>query len=316
MYTGKPNTITFHPAIENTGLAFVVNNQRVPATIENAKHCKRAIAVTANGVTAYLVEHVASAAYGIAIDNLIMELSDGVVPTMRTCAKEYTEELLKRRKPQDAPAKLWQYGRQEPWQMTWRVPGTRIRVEPHDTFTIDDTVDYPHKAVRIQQYAIDITEENYQAQIMTARSPAILPIPYEWAMDLFLWLGKRGWHGVTDENYLLISSKAAKTYRNPDNSSNPKLEFVRHKVLDVLGTLALTGKRFVNTKFSFYCSGHAYDIPAVQTMLKKELFVEAISPQQQTPHPSPAQGGVADTSRSVPQTIAPTRHPDESSALS
>lgn len=300
VYTGKKNTITFHPAIENTGLAFVVGNQRIAATIENASHRKRAVAVSANGVFADLIEHVTSAAYGINIDNLRMDLSDGVVPTMPTCAKEFTEELLKRRKAQDAPCKLWQYAHVEPWQMSWCSPGTRIRVEPHTAFTIDDTVNYADfTSVRTQQYAIDVTEENYKTHIMAARSPAILPLPYEWAMDLFLWLGKRGWHGITDKNYLLVSSKTAKTYRNPDRSSNPKLEFVRHKVLDVLGTLALTGKRFVNTKFSFYCSGHQYDIPAIRAMLNEELFTEIISPQPQTLHPSRAQADAASTARTV-----------------
>jgi UDP-3-O-acyl-N-acetylglucosamine deacetylase len=89
-------------------------------------------------------------------------------------------------------------------------------------------------------------------------------------------MGKRGYHGITEKNYLMITSKNSDEYANPLEFGvrYDGKEFVMHKILDFMGTLALTGRHFVGTKFYIHMSGHKFDLYAFKRLFSEGKFTD------------------------------------------
>jgi UDP-3-O-acyl-N-acetylglucosamine deacetylase len=90
-------------------------------------------------------------------------------------------------------------------------------------------------------------------------------------------MGDKGYHGVNIENFLIIPSRHHD--RLCMGPFGPRFEeqneFVRHKVQDVLGTLALTGRHFKDTEFRFEMTGHKFDIYALKELFNKGCFFDS-----------------------------------------
>ncbi len=271
VYTGSKNSAAFHPAKENAGILFVVKGKTVPARLHGASHERKSVSVSHDSATVYLVEHLLAATYALGIDNLVIELSDNTCPTVPNCAQEYFQALKDQRQEQRALKQVLHYAPLLSATLHAEQGPDVVCVKKAETFSIDYRAGYPHKAIGEQVFATDITQAVFEKEIMAARSPAFLVNKVGLGLIRTLgWLGKTG---ITDENYLLITSKSSPTYANKDGFGvrYGGKEFVRHKVLDVLGTLALVGP-FVRTSFSFYKTGHAFDLQALKQIVAKGWF--------------------------------------------
>lgn len=280
VYNGRRNNAIFHPAQENSGLVFITKGARVPAELDFASHRRKAIVLENCQEKIYLVEHLLSAVYALGIDNLVIELSDGTCPTTDNCAKEYFEALKDLRSAQSSPKRFWRYvGNNE----------TRIRsdvkrkpdcltVSSVDGFVVDYFAYYPHKVVGEQRYRLEFSEENYAREIANSRSPAF--IKNDLLNKIFLLLGRIGLHGLNERNYLLITSQNSERYANPQEfgARHGGEEFVRHKLLDAIGTLALTGRHFADTEFKFNMTGHSFDLYALKKLFGEGRFEDYARP--------------------------------------
>lgn len=273
VYNGRKNTVVFHPAREDSGLTFIVNNHRIPVSLNAAENKKKSITLTNNGNRVYLVEHLLSAVYALGIDNLDIELSDKVCPTTDNCAREYFDALKGSRISQSHLKKFWAYNGTHP--TTVRDPALRredlIKVSSSDAFIIDYFVFYPHKVVGAQYHSFNFDNDYYYTDISSARPPGFVK-----NSAICDWLGKLRLHGVTEKNYLWITTKDATNYANSEEFGvrYEGNEFVRHKILDVIGTLALTGRQFYNTKFNFVATGHKFDIYALKKLFNEGHFID------------------------------------------
>ena len=282
---GKINSVTFHPAEEGTGLVFLVNKEYIHATLYNA--CRSSyfgfgsfILLKGLRKRAHQVEHLLSAPYALGIDNLVIELSDDFCPTTENCTEEFFQALKSARQEQSLEKEFWVYKlgsnqREGPRTEIRSNSGKKsdtVTVSPSSGFYVVSYVYYPHRVIGPQIHRFEINEENYQEDIMKARSPAFIPDRFR--KRLFLSLQKRGYIGINERNYLWILSKDADQYGNPEGYGvrYKGQEFVRHKVLDVLGTLALTGAHFKDTEFSFYMTGHEFDLYALRELFRMRVF--------------------------------------------
>ncbi|MCJ7645535.1 UDP-3-O-acyl-N-acetylglucosamine deacetylase [bacterium] len=278
IYTGRKNHAIFHPAEEDTGIIFYLRGTRIPASLENAHYGFCAIDIERGRKKVRLVEHPLSPVYALGIDNVIIDVPDGVCPTTDNSAKEYFGKLKGARIPQSSKKKFWRY----------EGKGTKVgdnsrpdslTVGPSEGFVIDYRAYYPHKVVGKQQFRLEVNERNYENDIMEAKSPGFVDTPFKKFL-FFLRkngpLGKFGWHGINEKNYLIISSKDSENYGNPEGFG-PKYgekDFVRHKILDELGTLALTGRQFKDTEFRFNMTGHRFDLYALKKLFRENCFEE------------------------------------------
>ncbi len=276
IYNGRENTATFHPAEENSGLFFLVNGERVPAKLDFAENRRKAIGLDNGEGRIHLVEHLLSAVYALGIDNLEIELSDGVCPTTDNCAQEYLEALKDIRGAQTAPKEFWKYVGDTETHIRnneKRKPDC-LKVNGLDDFVIDYFAYYPHKVVGEQNYRFQFDENIYAESVANARSPGF--IKNGLFKKAFLFLERAGVHGISERNYLLITSENAEKYANPEEFGvrYGGQEFVRHKVLDVMGTLALTGRQFRDTEFRFEMTGHRFDLYALKRLFSEGCFVD------------------------------------------
>lgn len=273
-YSGRKISAIFHPAEEDKGLVFIVDNTEIPAKLESAENRWRGVSLTNGGKRVYLVEHLLSAVYALGIDNLVIELSGNVCPTKDNCAKEYFEALSGIREEQTASKRFWKYAKEDETHILSdkkQKPDSLI-VKPSEGFVINYFSYYPHKVVGKQKFEFVFNEEQYYEEISKARPPVF--IGSHFLKNILFGLEKMGLNGINEINYLLIASTESEEYANSDKFGvkyNGK-EFVRHKILDVLGTLALTGRHFVNTEFRFNMTGHRFDLYALKKLFAEDSF--------------------------------------------
>jgi UDP-3-O-[3-hydroxymyristoyl] N-acetylglucosamine deacetylase len=274
IYNGRGNSVKFYPAPVDSGLVFRVHGMEIPASLVYARKHRHAIWLSDGKSKVGLVEHLLSAVYSLGIDNLVISLSDSVCPTTPNCAQEYFLGLRKLVKSQDAPKRYFRVANPcETNEVRSDDGKISIAVSSSPGFVVDYKVDFPHRCIGKQRLEFQVSPENYEEEIMDCRSPSLLhcrPLA-----SLVLTTGRLGFHGVNDRDYLIVGSKGSKRYLNPKmyGVRHEGNEVVRHKILDFLGTLALTGRQFKDTRFDVSCSGHEFDIFALSKMFEEGVFV-------------------------------------------
>lgn len=283
VFNGRRNNVTFHPAEENCGIRFFHNGRMVRATLENA-FCGKGAFGLANFLGVHqdktkirLTEHILGAVYGLGIDNLDIELSDGTCPTFLT-DRMITIPLRERKVDQATVKTYWEYASLSPREIypLEKLPDI-FRVGKSESFDISTTAYYPHLAVGRQDFDFEVTPENFMQDISGSRPPAFL----SYFARPFLWLEERGMHGINSSNYLLTGPKDEEDYLSIPTICHSggrcfydHFEFVRHKILDLLGLLALTGKQFKRTHFGTYLTGHKTDLTALRKCFAERDFEE------------------------------------------
>ncbi len=273
----------FHPAEENKGINFYYKGERIPANLERAFHPKKKINLekffrkcvalrgTKNNI--YLTEHLLGAVYASGIDNLDIELSRNACPTIDNCGRDYYEALRELVCEQSAVKRFWKYS--EKGDLSIRSPVNMrpdcLTVKEDKDFVVNCFAYYPHKMIKNQSYSLDMQLGDFE-DIIDARPPGF--IPNGLFKKAFLFLGKKGIHGLNERNYLWVCSKKEENYSNPEQPRRKERCFVEHKVLDVLGELALTGHWFKETKFEFYMTGHQFDLFALRELFEGGSFEE------------------------------------------
>ena len=139
----------------------------------------------------------------------------------------------------------------------WPIAGSQIWYDAY----------YPHKAIGEQQLEVELTETAYKRHVMNARAPFFVPFGMRWLLDTTSHI-----HGIRDDNALLIGRRSDVYPLNKGNGRYPH-EFVRHKVLDFIGELALTNQNYVNVLFRCQRTGHGFDLDAMREFITRGVFV-------------------------------------------
>jgi len=228
LHSGKPVKVTLCPAPPDSGIVFRVgpNGQPIPAAAESVVDSHYATTIGRNGTRIQTVEHLMAAAAGLGIDNLGVEVDGTEVPAMDGSAKPFVGLL-------NAAGRQAQSARRRP--ITIRQPlhvggGNRwIRILPADELRISYTLDNDHPAIGTQVLSWVPTEESFINEYAPART-------YGFLEDL----GAMRKHGLALGGSLDNAIVVGK--RGTLNGLRYRDEFVRHKVLDLIGDLALLGR--------------------------------------------------------------------------
>ncbi len=269
LFSGVRARLRFLPALPNTGVSFVrvdlPNRPRIPATGDFAVTRFRRTCLTKDGADVETVEHLLSAISGSGIDNLEIELDAQEVPVGDGSAAAFAKVLGEAGYlEQDAPQR----------QLTLREPVsiaendvTLVVVPTDEGLTVSYTLTYPVAVLGAQHITLKITEETYAKEIMSARTFCLSS-----EIDQFLaqGLGK----GANYENTIVVddASGVVKT------DLRYKDEFVRHKVLDLIGDFSLIGAG-MRAHVIAVKSGHATNLKMVKELRKR--FVDSPRPTRQ-----------------------------------
>ena len=235
LHTGERGVMTFQPAPVGHGVRFVrvdlAGRPEVRVRPENAHFdpgAGRRTILQQDGVQIHTMEHVLSAVAGLRIDNLRIEVSSMEVPEGHDgSAAPIARALLSAGiVEQDRPARHIKVTR----TVRWSGGGVELCAVPHQGFRISFTIEYDHPVIRTQSLTVDITPESFLEEIAPARTFVL-------ERDLEA-LRKAGWiRGGRLESAIVVGRDGIlndEPLRFPD-------EFVRHKILDLLGDLFILG---------------------------------------------------------------------------
>jgi UDP-3-O-[3-hydroxymyristoyl] N-acetylglucosamine deacetylase len=265
LHTGHHVRATFRPAPEDHGIIFRREDHpgiTLPALPESALGFDHATTLGVGSVQVGTVEHALSAARGLGIDNLDIEVRGDELPILDGSAMPFVRLF------QAAGVERQQRARR-PIQIARRREIRRgdksISVQPGRGLTITYEIDFPHRAIGHQSLTIEIAPEAYASRIAPARTFGFLhEIDY---------LRQRGLaRGGSLQNAIVLDEKniLSGPLRFPD-------EFVRHKILDLVGDLALLG-RPVEGKIHARKAGHALHAELVRELAQEDAAPRRLSP--------------------------------------
>ena len=230
LHSGAPVTMRLLPAPAGSGIVFRrtdLDNFEIPATGRNVAKVSYATSLMRQGVLISTTEHLLSALIGMGVDNVIVELDNLELPILDGSALPYVEAFQRtgiktQRRRREAIRVL------QPVEV--RDGNKFIGVYPGSGYRIDYTIDFPSPIGRLET-RIDLAAETYGAEIAPART-----FGYKADEKKLREMGLI--RGAGAENAIIVG---------PNGPENGPLrfsdEYVRHKVLDLIGDLALAGRR-------------------------------------------------------------------------
>ena len=256
LHTGAAVTLTVKPALAGTGYIFkrvdLPDEPTVAAHIDHVKQVERATTLGEGSVKIHTVEHLLSALRGTGIDNAVIELDANEPPIGDGSARQFLELLEKAGKQEQEEARV-EYELAEPVRVSSR-DGGYIIAWPSDRFEVNCT-NANHLGKHTQYRTWNMETGNYAKDIGQARTFVF----YEEVQPL---MEKGLIKGGSLENAVVIRGDAILS-REPLRYDD---EFVRHKILDVIGDLSL---------LPFHLKAHLYAVKpshGLNVELAREIY--------------------------------------------
>lgn len=231
LHTGNLTTITFNPAEAGRGVTFyrvdLPDRPAVKADVDHVVDVSRGTTIGVNGVTIHTVEHVLSAIAGVGIDNVDIEVDANETPVGDGSALPFLNTLKDAGLvEQDAQREYVEI--KQP--VYFKSDDKTLSVLPAEETRLTVTIAYDHAAVGTQYASYTITPETYEKEIAPARTFCFL-------REVRMLQEQGLIKGGSLENAIVIGDDAILNddLRFPD-------EFVRHKLVDLLGDLFLLGR--------------------------------------------------------------------------
>jgi UDP-3-O-[3-hydroxymyristoyl] N-acetylglucosamine deacetylase/3-hydroxyacyl-[acyl-carrier-protein] dehydratase len=272
LHTGEKNTLTIHPAPVGHGWKFkrsdLPDQPVIDAHCSHVKTVERATTLSEGAVKVQTVEHILSALYGLGVDNALIEMDANEPPIGDGSAKPFVE-LIKKAGivAQDAPRSY--YAVNEPIHIETKT-GSILIILPDDKFRISCTNVGPNGRFP-QFYSAEITPAIYEKEIAPART-------FVYYEDVKALLDKGLIKGGSLENAVVVQGDAVMS-KEPVRF---KEEFARHKILDMVGDLALFG-RFIKGHVIAIKPGHGANAELLKLLTKRQEQLEAMVPPSVTP---------------------------------
>lgn len=245
LHTGVPVNMTLRPAPENTGYVFVrtdLDDFEIPASVEYISHCSYATTLLRNGVMLSTCEHLLSALRGSGVDNCFIELDNIEIPILDGSSENFVDFIEKASiVEQNAPRRFLKVLSRVDYNQGDRV----MSIEPADKFEVDCVIDFPHPFINRQTYRFVLDNGSFAKEIASARTFGFTH-EIEELRKANLALG-----GSLDNAIVLTADGMLN-----ETPLRFQDEFVRHKILDLIGDLALLGMPVLG-RVTAEKSGHA-----------------------------------------------------------
>ena len=254
LHSGAPVTLRLLPAPAGSGIVFRrtdLDNFEIPATGRYVAKVSYATSLMRQGVLIQTTEHLLSALIGMGVDNVIAELDNLELPILDGSALPYVEAIL-------SVGIRTQRRRRETVRVLHPVEvreGNKfIGVYPGSGYSIEYAIDFP-APVGHQKVSVDLAAETYGSQIAPART-------FGYKADEKKLRDMGLIRGASPESTIILT---------PAGIENGPLrfadEYVCHKVLDLIGDLALAGRRIEGHVIAER-AGHAMHAALVSRLLK------------------------------------------------
>lgn len=231
LHTGSLTTVTFKPAPENSGITFyrvdMEGSPAIPADVDNVVGVARGTTLGIGEAKVHTVEHALSAMAGLGIDNLAIELDAEEIPSGDGSAMPFLTTLVKAGVvEQEAEKQYITLDR----PVYYRHGDITLSILPSEEHRVSMTIAYDHVAIGTQYASFTITEDSFVREIAPARTFCFL-------REVKMLQEKGLIKGGSLESAVVIGDDTILNddLRFPD-------EFVRHKILDLIGDMYLLGR--------------------------------------------------------------------------
>jgi UDP-3-O-[3-hydroxymyristoyl] N-acetylglucosamine deacetylase len=256
------------PAASGTGIVFRrtdLDGYEIEAVSRNVARVSYATSLMKKGVFISTTEHLLSAFIGMGIDNAIVELDNLELPILDGSAKPFVEMIQKAGiRKQRRSRKYLKIAR----ELEVREGNKFIAVYPSNSYSVSYSINFPHPLIGKETFEVELTNGSYLRQIAGARTFGSRED--EQAMRNMGLI-----RGASRENCIVLTR---------DGVENGPLrfqdEFVRHKILDLVGDLALLGKQVLG-KVVADRAGHAMHTALVSRILRDKTMWEEVSVSDQ-----------------------------------
>ena len=265
LHTAVPVRLRLAPAPPDTGYVFLrtdLDGFEIPASVECISHCSYATTLMRTGVMLNTVEHLLSALRGCGVDNAYVEVDNLELPIMDGSAEVFVG-LIERAGVAEQPAA------RRALRVRARVEvvegARRISVEPHEGYEIDCAIDFRHPLIGVQHYRFDALDaEAFAREIAPART-------FGFTEEIDALRRANLIRGGSLDNAIVLT---------PDGMLNEtplrwRDEFVRHKILDIVGDLALLGMPLLGL-VTAERSGHILHAALMSKLLRTDSAWEIV----------------------------------------
>jgi len=274
LHTGEKIYLTLRPAPANTGIVFCRVDLDPPvqirASLENVGETRLSTTLVKGGARISTVEHLLSAMAGLGIDNAYVDLSAPEVPIMDGSAGPFVFLIQSAGiEEQQASKRFIRIKR----AVEVRDGDKTARVDPFDGFKVGFTIEFDHPVFKsnTRRSEIDFSATSFVKEVSRARTFGFIA-EIEQLHERELALGGSIDNAVVLDDYRVLNEDGLR-YRD---------EFVKHKILDVIGDLYLLGSGMIGA-FSGYKSGHELNNKLLRTLMDDVTAWERVTFDEVTP---------------------------------
>jgi len=274
LHTGEKIYLTMRPAPANTGIVFCRVDLNPPvqirASLENVGETRLSTTLVKGGARISTVEHLLSAMAGLGIDNAYVDLSAPEVPIMDGSAGPFVFLIQSAGiEEQQASKRFIRIKR----AVEVRDGDKTARVDPFDGFKVGFTIEFDHPVFKsnTRHSEIDFSATSFVKEVSRARTFGFIA-EIEQLHERELALGGSIDNAVVLDDYRVLNEDGLR-YRD---------EFVKHKILDVIGDLYLLGSGMIGA-FSGYKSGHELNNKLLRTLMDDVTAWERVTFDKVTP---------------------------------
>ena len=261
LHSGAPVTLRILPASAGTGIVFRrtdLESFEIEASGRNVARVSYATSLMKKGVLISTTEHLLSAFIGAGIDNAIVELDNLELPILDGSARPFVDMIQKAGIRRQRKIRTYLRIVRE---VELREGDKFIAVYPANTYSVSYSINFPHPQIGRQTFCVQLTNGSYVREIAPARTFGFMHEAEAMRQQGLI-------RGASTENAIVLSR---------DGVLNPPLrfvdEFVRHKVLDLIGDLALIGKQILGSVVADR-AGHAMHTALVSRLLRDKSYWE------------------------------------------
>ncbi len=264
LHTGVEVNMKLRPAPPNSGYIFVrtdLDNFEIPASVEYISHCSYATTLLRRGVVLSTCEHLLSALRGVGIDNCFIDLDSIEIPIMDGSSENFVELIEEAGiLEQDSPRHFLKILKKVEFEQGDR----KMSIEPSDKFEIECVIDFPHPFIEKQSFHFEMENGSFGREIASART-------FGFTSEIEMLRRANLALGGSLENAIVLTPEGMLN----DSPLRFRDEFVRHKILDIIGDLALLGMP-IQGKIIAEKSGHSVHASLMSKLLKSETAWEIV----------------------------------------
>ena len=271
LHSGAPVHMRVLPAPPGAGIVFRrvdLDGFEIEATSRNVARVSYATSLMKKGVFISTTEHLLSAFTGLGVDNAFVELDNLELPILDGSAQPFVDLIQKAGiRKQRRPRRYMKILR----EVEMREGNKFISVYPADTYSVSYSINFPHPLIGKETFQVELSNGSYLKNIAPART-------FGSREDEKVMRNMGLIRGASRENCIVLTRDGLENgpLRFPD-------EFVRHKVLDLVGDLALLGKPILG-RIVADRAGHAMHTALVSRILRDQTLWEEVTQPNDLDH--------------------------------